>query len=95
MNLGRTIKELRTQKGIRQQALAEDAGITQTYLSLIESNSKEPNLSTLRGISESLKTPLPILFFLSMDQDDIKPGKHEAFEMISPAIKSMIKEFFG
>ena len=95
MNLGATIKRMRSRKGIRQNQLAADAGISPTYLSQIESNQKDPNLSTLKVISDKLSTPLPLLFFMSLDKSDIKPEKQAAFEIIEPAMKSMVIEFFG
>ena len=61
----------------------------------IESNLKEPNLSTLKSISESLNVPLPILFFLSMTEDDVQPNKRKAFQIVSPSVKSLVNEFFA
>jgi transcriptional regulator with XRE-family HTH domain len=95
MDLGTTIKHFRMQKDIKQNALADKCDITQTYLSQIENNVKEPNISTLKIISKNLGIPLPVLFFMSLDENDIKPEKREAFKHIEPAIKSMISEFFN
>lgn len=95
MNLGITIKNIRKQKKLTQKEFASQCGITQTYLSQIESNSKEPNLSTLKSISQNLNTPLPILFFLSMTDDDVPSNKREAFQIISPSVKSLVNEFFS
>lgn len=95
MDLGNIIKDIRKQKGQTQGELALSCGITQTYLSQIESNLKEPNLSTLKSISESLNVPLPILFFLSMTEDDIQPNKRKAFQIVSPSVKSLVNEFFA
>jgi len=94
MDLGTTIKSVRKQKGLKQNQFAELCEITQSYLSQIENNLKDPNLSTLKIISIQLNTPLPILFFLSLDNSDIEPSKEKAFEMIAPSIKSLINEFF-
>ncbi|MBF0693421.1 MAG: helix-turn-helix transcriptional regulator [Flavobacterium sp.] len=94
MNLGLVIKNIRKQRGQTQQEFASSCGITQTYLSQIESNSKEPNLSTLKEISGNLQIPLPILFYLSLNEDDITPEKRQAFEIINPSVKSLINEFF-
>lgn len=94
MDLGITIKNIRQQKGIKQIFLAEQCNISQTYLSQLENNVKEPNISTLRTISEKLGLPLPILFFLSLDNDDIKAEKRTAYNHLVPSIKSMISEFF-
>lgn len=95
MNLGTVIKNIRKQRGQTQQEFASSCGITQTYLSQIENNSKEPNLSTLKEISNNLGLPLPILFFLSLNEEDISPEKREAFEKLNPPVKTLINDFFN
>ncbi|HRP36742.1 MAG TPA: helix-turn-helix transcriptional regulator [Candidatus Dojkabacteria bacterium] len=95
MNLGTVIKNKRKQKGLTQEEFALACGITQTYLSQIEGNKKEPNLSTIKEISKKLEIPLPILFFLSMDSEDISVEKREDFESISPKVKTLVSDFFG
>jgi len=94
MDLGNAIKKIRKEKGFTQSFLAERCGITQTYLSQIENNSKEPNISTVKKIAKSLDIPMPVLFFLSIDTEDITPEKQEAFEMIQSSVKSLIAKFF-
>jgi XRE family transcriptional regulator, regulator of sulfur utilization len=95
MDLGMTIKKLRKQKNMTQEVFAGSCGITQTYLSQIENNQKEPNLAILKKISEILELPLPILFYLSLNEQDISPQKRKAFEMVSPSINSLVNEFFS
>ena len=95
MDLGNIIKNIRKQKGQTQDEFALSCGITQTYLSQIEGNLKEPNLSTLKDISKGLGVPLPILFFLSMTDDDVQPNKRKAFKIVRPSIKSLVNEFFN
>lgn len=94
MNLGNTIKELRQKLGFRQNEFAEKCNLTPAYLSQIENNLREPNLSTLKTISNSLEIPLPIMFFLSLDEADIQPAKKNAYDFIAPSLKSMVNEFF-
>lgn len=94
MDLGSTIKNIRKQKGIKQNSFAKQCDISQTYLSQIENNAKEPNISTLRIISGNLGIPLPALFFLSLDTKDIKPEKRKAYKHLAPSLQSMIAEFF-
>lgn len=94
MNLGQTIKNIRKQKGQTQSEFANVCAITQTYLSQIENNLKEPTMGTLKLISSKLDIPLPILFFLSLNEEDVDPEKRIAFQIISPSIKSLINEFF-
>jgi len=94
MDLGKTIKKIRKTKGLKQKDFARLCEITPSYLSQIENNLKEPNLSILKVLSDKLAIPLPILFFLALDDDDIVPEKKIAFKMINPAVKSMVNEFF-
>jgi len=94
MDLGTVIKNIRKEKRQTQSEFAALCGITQTYLSQIEGNLKEPNLSTLKEISLNLDVPLPILFFLSLNDQDISPEKREAFEILSPTVKNFISDFF-
>ena len=93
MNLGNTIKQIRKEKGIKQNAFADLCDISQTYLSQIENNQKEPNISTLKVISSRLEIPLPFLFFLSLDENDIPASKRHAFGLIGPSVKTLISEF--
>lgn len=95
MDLGTTIKNVRIQNGYKQIEFAKICDISQTYLSQIENNVKEPNISTLRIISEKLDVPVPVIFFLSITEEDIKPEKIEAYKHLAPSLKSMINEFFN
>jgi transcriptional regulator with XRE-family HTH domain len=95
MDLGSVIKYQRQLKDLKQNAFAELCDISPTYLSQIENNLKLPNISTLQIIANNLQIPLPILFFLSIDENDIAPAKRKAFEIIAPSVKSMIGSFFS
>lgn len=94
MNLGFAIKTTRQQKGLRQNALADLCQITPAYLSQIEGNLKEPNLSTLRVISQQLGLPMPVLFFLAIDENDVQVEKREAFKLIQQPVQALIGQFF-
>lgn len=94
MDLGQTIKDLRQEKKLTQEQLATQCGMTQTYLSQIERNQKEPTLSALKDIATSLEVPIPVLFFLSIDEKDIPPEKRDAFNSVGTTFKSVIHEFF-
>ena len=94
MNLGDTLSKIRKKKGISQIDLAKYTGITQAYLSGIENNKKEPNLSTLKKLSEILNVPLPIIFFMSLDEKDIPERKRESYKMIAPFVKSTLSQLF-
>lgn len=94
MNIGNAIKELRKQKGFKQIDFAEKCGLSQSYLSLIEKGKKEPTLSLLKQIASTLSMPLPILFFMSLDKDDIADSKKDAFQLLESSIKGLISDVF-
>lgn len=92
MNLGNTIKILRKKKGLQQIELAKLCKLSQTYLSQIENNQKEPNISTLKQIALNLNIPLPFIFILSLDEADIPEQKRKIFDVLSPSIKNILNE---
>lgn len=94
MNLGDAIKTQRKRLSLSQGELAEAMGITQAYLSQIEKNKKEPNLSTLKLLSEKLDIPLPVLFFKSLDDADVPDEKKEAYGIINKSLNEMVNSIF-
>jgi XRE family transcriptional regulator, regulator of sulfur utilization len=94
MDIGKVIKEVRSKKKLKQKELSDYCNISVTYLSQIENNRKDPSLSTLEVISKSLGVPLPMLFFMALEDDDIPSPKKEFFRHIHPSLNSLIREFF-
>ena len=66
MLVGNAIKTIRKQKKIQQQELSKICNISQTYLSQIENNKKQPNLNILELIGDKLGIPIPVILFLSL-----------------------------
>ena len=52
--LGKAIRQLRQKRGITQEDLAHEAGITTGTLSLIERGQANPTWGTVNGIAEAL-----------------------------------------
>lgn len=61
MSIGNKIKEQREQKGITQEALAEEVGITANYLGVLERGDKLPKLATFIKIANALKVSADVL----------------------------------
>ena len=72
MNLGRTIRMCRTQRGLSQAELAERAECSVSYLSVLENDKRDPTLSTLTKISDALSVPIGLLFFLASEKDELQ-----------------------
>jgi XRE family transcriptional regulator, regulator of sulfur utilization len=94
MNIGETIKVLRTKKKLRQKDLAARCGLSQNYLSQIENGHRKPTLDSLESISSVLDIPFPILSFLTLEDSDISKEKKNEFQKVNPVIKKLIEEVF-
>jgi transcriptional regulator with XRE-family HTH domain len=56
--IGATIAQLRGDKGLSQEALADLCGVHRTYISQLERGLKNPTLNVLQKISKALDVPL-------------------------------------
>ncbi len=91
MNLGRAITLCRKQRGYNQAKLATLAGISISYLSLLERNErKDPSLSTIQTLAEALNVPSGILFFLAADKTELSGLPSELQEKLSHAALIML-----
>jgi transcriptional regulator with XRE-family HTH domain len=62
INVGRRLRELRTEHGLSIRALAEKSGLNVNTLSLIENGKTSPSVSTLQQVAAALKTPITAFF---------------------------------
>ena len=71
MNLGNAIKMCRARRGLTQVELATSAGLSVSYLSLLEKNKRDATVQTVKELSAALRIPLGILFFLAADKNEL------------------------
>lgn len=55
---GRSVRSLRKQRGMSQEALAEGCGLSRNYISDIERGVRNPGLLVLVAMAKALKVPL-------------------------------------
>ena len=91
MNIGESIRYIRRELDISQAHLAEQAGITQSYLSQIESGHKRPGWKVMERICLTQDVPLPVFIFLALTIDDVPENKRELFIKLRPTIAYLIK----
>jgi transcriptional regulator with XRE-family HTH domain len=65
MNTGYVLKLIRTSKGMSQKEMADFLGISQNYLSLIESNKKSPSPEKIADFAKTLNVSEYALIFAS------------------------------
>ena len=93
MNLGNVIKDLRTKKGIKQGVLAQELGVTQSYLSRIEKGEKQPSLDLINATAKTFGMPVYYIMLKALDPEkDIAPEKRDVYAQISPVIEGMIEK---
>ncbi|HCD18965.1 XRE family transcriptional regulator [Macrococcoides caseolyticum subsp. caseolyticum] len=61
MNIGNTIKTIRKQRKMTQQQLADQMGISRSYLSDIENGNKNPSAKTLEKLAKKLNVSITYL----------------------------------
>ncbi|WP_198972459.1 helix-turn-helix domain-containing protein [Xylophilus sp. ASV27] len=71
MNIGQAIQLARSKRKLSQAALATRAGISVSYLSLLERGRRDPPLSTIQRIAAALVMPVEILFFLGAEEGEL------------------------
>lgn len=52
--LGKAIRQLREERGMTQEALAQEAGVTVGHMSMIERGHSNPTWATVKSISRAL-----------------------------------------
>lgn len=93
MNLGRAIALCRKQRSLNQAELAKRAGMSVSYLSLLERNErKDPTLSTVQNLAEALQVPTGILFFLAAEDAELGGLSAELKEKLSFAALTLLNE---
>jgi transcriptional regulator with XRE-family HTH domain len=87
--LGLALKEVRGVRGMTQSEVAERAGVTAQYLSLIETGRKLPGTETINLIADALGIPGQWLVFLGGGCPPAQSGS-EQFEKLDLATKKAI-----
>jgi len=62
VTLGNAIKLIRTARNITQRQIAKQLDVSANYLSLIESDRRDPSLAFLNRLAGALKVPVAMLF---------------------------------
>jgi len=91
MNLGKAIRLCRVQKQLSQAELASMAGISVSYLSLLEKDKRDPSLSTVQKVANALEVPLSILVYLAMDNTEIKDISSELAEKLAYVALNLVR----
>ena len=88
-DVGARIKELRLQRGLTVNGLANLAGISQSYLREIELGNKKPTVEYLEYICDALKISLVAFFEVRNENDELA----EAIVLLNKKQKERLAAF--
>lgn len=88
MDYGRALKICRAALELNQQDVAKRAGITNSYLSLVEGGKRSPSLATLEKICKAMRVPPHLVMLLAAGPQDI-PGPDR--EKLGEVAKSLLQ----
>jgi transcriptional regulator with XRE-family HTH domain len=91
MNIGHAIRICRSAKRLSLDELAENAGISQSYLSMMESGKRKPTLSSIEKVAKALGVPTPILLFLAADKGELQGLDEETVNRLSAAVLNVVR----
>lgn len=91
MNVGHAIKFCRQQKSLSIPTLARRAGLSPSYISLLERNERDPPLSTMEKISRSLEVPLSVLMFIGTSPGELDSIPVEITEKLAAATLKLLR----
>jgi transcriptional regulator with XRE-family HTH domain len=99
--LGRRVREFRTERGLSLAALAREVGVTRSFLSSVERGIAYPSILVLRKIAASLEIPVFLLFTgretngVVVRRNERKiirlPSSPYTYELISPDVQHMME----
>ena len=93
MNLGNAIRKARGNK-FSQTEIASLTGVTNVYISMLEKNKRECSLDWLKKFSLTIDVPVPILFFMALDEDDTVRATDE-YPKIKQNFAAFVNQCFG
>ena len=70
MDIANTLKNFRTQRGLSQYKLAKISGVSQSVISSIESDSREPTIGVLYRLCESMDIRLSAFVAMAMGEPE-------------------------
>jgi transcriptional regulator with XRE-family HTH domain len=94
MDYGSAIKSLRINARQRQKEVCGGMGITQSWLSSIESGRDKPSLDFLEKAAKHFQVPLAYLFQLATTESDVKKSNVEKFRAMNGSVCALMKEMY-
>jgi len=87
--VGKTIRLFRINAGIKQKELADEAGISANYLSLIENGKRTPSFIVIEKIALKLNMPISYLLWSEKDKESMPKDRKKLFSQLEDIISQL------
>jgi transcriptional regulator with XRE-family HTH domain len=92
LRIGQTLKDLRAARRLTQQDLADDLGLSASYLSLLESGKRRTTGRIVRALADYLGLPAGYFVIEAMQLEKLQPRHREVIEelrreLVEPALQ--------
>lgn len=91
MNYGVAIRKIRKEHGLNQITFCQEIGVTQAYLSQIESNKLPPSREMLERISYNFNVTMAEIMLISTTVDDLPKQFYDRWEEVSTEALSLLR----
>ncbi len=92
MNFGKAIRIARSIADVSQGELAARTSLDRSYLSLIESEKRNPSTETLQVISTALGMPFHLMALLATEQNDTKGVSEAQVNLLATELTRLLME---
>jgi transcriptional regulator with XRE-family HTH domain len=87
------LRQIREKRDLVQMDVAKKLKISQTYLSQLENDKKEPSLPMLRKLCKLYKLPPAIVQVMAMEESDVPKGNQKLYVQLKPVLDNMIDQY--
>lgn len=95
MNIAIGLLKARKDKGLRQNEVSKRTGLSQTYLSQIETGGKIPSIEVIEKLCKEYDIPFPIMMWHSLTDKDVRKAKLDIYHKLKPTIDNLIADIFN
>jgi len=90
MNYARALRTCRAAFGLQQQELAERAGLTKSYLSLVEKGERTPSAGAMEKLCSAMGVPLHLFSLLAAESEDLDKRPAEEIATLAKALLDIL-----
>jgi transcriptional regulator with XRE-family HTH domain len=91
MEIGHAIKVCRSSRKLSLGEVSSRSGLSQSYLSLIETGKRAPTLESIEKLSRALAVPTPVLMFLAAKEGELQGLDVETSRLLSAAVLNVLR----